>query len=218
MTNIPFHAEVSIPVGNITLKGELYIPPKVSAVILFSHGSGSSRLSKRNQMVAKYLQQKNFGTLLFDLLTEKEDQYYSNRFDIDLLTKRLAGATKWFERLPAAKDCRIGYFGASTGAASALKAAAYLPLISAIVLRGGRPDLAMNVLEKVEAPTLLIVGSLDYDVLQLNREAYRELNCEKKLEVIEGASHLFEESGMMEQVCEKADEWFEKYLHPVNVP
>ncbi len=216
MMNIAVHNEVNIPVGEITLKGELFIPPKANAVIIFSHGSGSSRFSKRNQMVAKYLHQKNFGTLLFDLLTEKEDQNYSNRFDIDLLTKRLAGATEWLERLPAAKDRLVGYFGASTGAASALKAAAYLPKISAIVSRGGRPDLAMDVLEKVEAPTLLIVGSLDYDVLQLNKEAYRQLNCEKKLEVIEGASHLFEESGMLEQVCEKADEWFEKYLHSVH--
>ena len=212
--DIRFHKQVSIPVSNVILKGELYIPSKAKAIIVFSHGSGSSRLSKRNQMVAKYLQEKNFGTLLFDLLTEQEDLHYHNRFDINLLTKRLAGATEWLERLPAARDCRIGYFGASTGAASALKAASILPNISVVVSRGGRPDLAMDDLENVEAPTLLIVGSLDYDVLQLNKKAYAKLKCEKKLEVVEGATHLFEEQGTMEKVCELAEAWFEKYLNP----
>src|SRR5665647_386191 len=148
-----FHKEVNIPVGKVTVHGELNIPEKAKAIVIFSHGSGSSRFSKRNQQVAKYLQGKKLGTLLFDLLSEEEDQFYHNRFDIDLLTKRLAGATEWLERLPAAKDCRIGYFGASTSAASALKAAALLPHIGAIVSRGGRPDLAMDNLPKVEAPT-----------------------------------------------------------------
>ncbi|MGZ8559070.1 MAG: dienelactone hydrolase family protein [Chitinophagaceae bacterium] len=211
-----FHKEVSIPVGKVILKGELVIPLKAKSIIIFSHGSGSSRLSKRNQMVAKYLHEKNFGTLLFDLLTEEEDQNYYNRFDIDLLTKRLAGATEWLERLPAAKDCRTGYFGASTGAASALKAAAILPMINAVVSRGGRPDLVMDDLHNVEAPTLLIVGSLDYDVLHLNKEAYIQLECQKKLEIIDGATHLFEEPGTMEKVCEKAAEWFEKHLNTVS--
>lgn len=211
-----FHKEVSIPLGKVTVQGELIIPLKAKAIVIFSHGSGSSRFSKRNQMVAKYLHEKNLGTLLFDLLTEEEDQHYDNRFDIDLLTKRLVGATEWMERLPAAKDCRIGYFGASTGAASALKAAAWLPHIGAVVSRGGRPDLAMNNLPKVEAPTLLIVGSLDYDVLQLNKEAYIKLECEKKLEVVEGATHLFEEPGKMEIVSELAGNWFEKYLNQVR--
>jgi alpha/beta superfamily hydrolase len=212
--DIRFHKQVSIPVSNVILKGELYIPSKAKAIIVFSHGSGSSRLSKRNQMVAKYLQEKNFGTLLFDLLTEQEDLHYHNRFDINLLTKRLAGATEWLERLPAARDCRIGYFGASTGAASALKAASILPNISVVVSRGGRPDLAMDDLQNVEAPTLLIVGSLDYDVLQLNKKAFSKLKCKKKLEVVEGATHLFEEQGTMEKVCELAEAWFEKYLNP----
>lgn len=209
-----FHKEVSIPVGKTTLSGELIIPGGAGAIIVFSHGSGSSRFSKRNQQVARYLHGKNFGTLLFDLLTEKEDQHYQNRFDISLLTKRLAGATEWLERFPAGKDCRIGYFGASTGAASALRAASVLSQVSAIVSRGGRPDLAMDDLKNVEAPTLLIVGSLDYDVLELNKEAYIQLECEKKLEVVQGASHLFEEQGKMEEVCELAGEWFEKYLQP----
>ena len=211
-----FHKEVSIPVSKVTVQGELIIPLKAKAIIIFSHGSGSSRFSKRNQMVAKYLHEKNFGTLLFDLLTEQEDQHYHNRFNIDLLTKRLTVATEWLEKLPAAQDCSIGYFGASTGAASALKAAAALPQINAVVSRGGRPDLAMDVLKNVEAPTLLIVGSLDYDVLQLNKEAYIQLECEKKLEVVEGATHLFEESGKMEIVSELATHWFEKYLDQVQ--
>ena len=214
--DLHFHQEVNIPVGKVILTGEVSIPVKAKAIIVFSHGSGSSRFSKRNQMVAAYLHEKNFGTLLFDLLTEEEDKKYYNRFDIDLLTKRLAGATEWLERFPAAKDCRIGYFGASTGAASALKAAAILSQVSAVVSRGGRPDLVMDDLHNVDAPTLLIVGSLDYDVMQLNKEAYIQLECEKKFEVIEGASHLFEEPGMMEKVCEKAASWFEKYLYPVT--
>ena len=215
--DLRFHKEVSIPVGKVNVQGELIIPLKAKAIIIFSHVSGSSRFSKRNQMVAKYLNEKNFGTLLFDLLTEEEDQHYQNRFNIDLLTKRLAGATEWLEELPATKDCRIGYFGASTGVASALKAAAISPHINAVVSRGGRPDLAMDDLHHVEAPTLLIVGSLDYDVLQLNKEAYMQLECEKKLEVIEGATHLFEEPGKMENVSELAGNWFEKYLNTVTI-
>lgn len=209
-----FHKEVSIPVENVTVQGELIIPVKATAIIIFSHGSGSSRLSKRNQMVAKYLQGKRMGTLLFDLLTEEEDKNYLNRFNIKLLTKRLAGATEWLERLPAAKNCRIGYFGASTGAASALIAAAFLPQIGAVVSRGGRPDLAMDYLPNVNAPTLLIVGSLDQDVLQLNKQAYLQLDCDKKLEIVNGATHLFEEPGKMEIVSELAASWFEKNLLP----
>jgi dienelactone hydrolase len=215
--DLRFHKEVSIPAGKVTVYGELIIPVSAKGIIIFSHGSGSSRFSSRNQMVAKYLQEKKFGTLLFDLLTEEEDKHYINRFNIDLLTKRLAGATEWLERLPAAKNCRIGYFGASTGAASALKAAAILSQINAVVSRGGRPDLAMDDLHNVEAPTLLIVGSLDYDVLELNRKAYIQLECERKLEIVEGATHLFEETGKMEIVCELAANWFEKYMQPVTL-
>lgn len=211
-----YHNEVEIPVGKVILKGELIIPLKAKGIVIFSHGSGSGRLSPRNQMVAHYLQQKKFGTLLFDLLTEREDQQYHNRFDIDLLTKRLIGATEWLEKQPAAKGCRLGYFGASTGAASALKAAAYITDIGAVVSRGGRPDLAMESLNKVESPTLLIVGGLDTDVLRLNQEAYIQLDCEKSLEVIPGATHLFEEQGKMNEVCERASAWFEKYLVPVE--
>ena len=202
--NQQFHNEVSISVENVVLKGDLIIPASSNAIILFSHGRGSSRFSKRNREVAEYLQSKNFGTLLLDLLTEVEDTIYSNRFNIDLLAKRLAGATAWLEKFPAAKNHRIGYFGASTGATSALQAAAQLPEIAAVVSRGGRPDLAMNYLEQVSAPTLLIVGSLDKYVIQLNEKAYHRLNCTKELVIVEGASHLFEEAGKMDKVSRLA--------------
>lgn len=211
------HNEVSISIENVILKGELIIPANANAIVLFSHGSGSSRFSTRNRKVAEYLHSKNFGTLLLDLLTEEEDSIYSNRFNIDLLAKRLAGATAWLEKFPAAKDHRIGYFGASTGAASALQAAAQLPEIAAVVSRGGRPDLAIDYLGKVSAPTLLIVGSLDTYVIQLNETAYRRLNCIKELAIVEGASHLFEEAGKMDRVSMLASGWFEKYLQPIHV-
>ena len=212
-----FHKEVTISVQDVKLKGDLIIPVEATAIIIFSHGSGSSRLSSRNQMVAKYLNQKNFGTLLFDLLTEEEDSNYQNRFNIDLLTKRLINVSEWLQLQPVAKDCRFGYFGASTGAASALKAASYLPQIGAVVSRGGRPDLAMNRLTNVNAATLLIVGGLDHDVLRLNEDAYLKLTCKKKLEIIDGATHLFEEPGKMEKVAMLAADWFKKYLNPVII-
>ena len=209
-----YHDQVTIPIRKTSLKGELTIPAESKSIIIFSHGSGSSRLSPRNKLVADYLHKNNFGTLLFDLLTEEEDQDYFTRFDIELLTRRLVGATEWLENFGPAYHLAVGYFGASTGAASALKAAAYLPNIQAVVSRGGRPDLASDVLDRVESPTLLIVGSLDYDVIRLNTEAYMQLKCEKELAIIEGATHLFEERGMMQQVCEKACNWFEKHLQP----
>lgn len=216
MITEPYQKEVSIPVGKVVLQGELIMPPEAEAIIIFSHGSGSSRFSVRNRMVATHLQKENFGTLLFDLLTGEEDEEYNNRFNIDLLTQRLAGATLWLEELAVAKDRPIGYFGASTGAASALKAAALLPQIGAVVSRGGRPDLAMDSLRLVKAPTLLIVGGLDRDVLDLNKQAFTQLGGEKKLEVVGGASHLFEETGKMEIVSALAANWFEKYLVPVK--
>lgn len=215
--DVCYFNQVEIPVGKMTLNGELFIPLKAQAIIIFSHGSGSSRFSKRNQMVAKYLHENNFGTLLFDLLTEEEDINYSNRFDIDLLTKRLAGAATWLEQFSAAKNCRIGFFGASTGAASALRVAAIMPEVFAVISRGGRPDLAMSELSKVHAPTLFIVGSLDYDVIQLNQKAFQQLSCEKNLEIVPGATHLFEEQGSMEKVCVLATSWFKKYLEPAEI-
>lgn len=215
--NFRIHKEVSIPFGNIQLKGELIIPSNAKAVVIFSHGSGSSRFSPRNRMVADYLHHNNLGTLLFDLLTEKEDREYANRFDIGLLTGRLIAATTWLEERKVMNDCRLGFFGASTGAASALRAASILPQIEAVVSRGGRPDLAMDVLPQVKAPTLLIVGGLDHDVLRLNRDAYFQLQCEKEFRIVKGASHLFEEAGTMQEVCEQASKWFEKYLLPAKV-
>ena len=213
---LQFQGEVGIHVGNLFLEGELTIPVNANSIILFSHGSGSGRKSTRNKMVATHLQNNNFGTLLFDLLTAQEDRIYENRFNIPLLTTRLIGVTAWMENYPEAKDYNIGYFGASTGAASALRAAAYLPQIAAVVSRGGRPDLAMDMLHKVKSPALLIVGSLDTDVLHLNRLAYQQLGGIKKLEIIDGASHLFEEPGKLEEVAEIATTWFEKYLLPVK--
>jgi len=207
-----FHHDVKIRLGDIELPGELAIPSHAEGLVVFSHGSGSSRLSPRNLKVAAKLQESNMGTLLFDLLTPEEDRYRENRFDIELLTRRLAAATEWLENFPVAKDCRIGYFGASTGAASALRAASYLPQIKAVVSRGGRPDLVMDYLSTVLAPTLLIVGSLDHAVLSLNRDALDQLVCKKKLEIIEGATHLFEETGAMEKVTASAVTWFEKNL------
>lgn len=209
--------EVDIPIGKLTVQGSLVLPKENNGIVIFSHGSGSSRYSRRNQMVAKKLNENNFGTLLFDLLTEEEDQIYENRFDIDLLTKRLILVTEWVRKNPTTNNCSIAYFGASTGAASALMAAARVNDISAVVSRGGRPDLAMNLLNKVIAPTLLIVGSLDHDVLALNQIAFQKLACIKQIEIIQGASHLFEEQGKMEEVSTIACKWFEKYLKPIEI-
>ncbi|WP_018612204.1 dienelactone hydrolase family protein [Segetibacter koreensis] len=213
--NKRFHGDVSIPAGKVTVKGELIIPANANAIVIFSHGSGSSRFSKRNQKVAEHLHENNFGTLLFDLLTEEEDRDYYNRFNIDLLAKRLIDATEWLKKMPAAKDCRIGYFGASTGAASALQAAAQKAEIDAVVSRGGRPDLAMEHLENVKAPTLLIVGGLDTEVIELNKQAFKKLQCLKDLVIVQGASHLFEEPGKLDKVAELATAWFRKYLQVI---
>lgn len=212
-----FDNEVSIPVNGVNLNGDLFIPKNARAVIVFSHGSGSSRFSKRNQYIARYLQQHNFGTLLFDLLTIEEDKSYYNRFAIDLLKDRLVAATRWLERLPAAKEASIGYFGASTGAASALKAAAKLPQVFAVVSRGGRPDLAIEDLPNVTAPTLLIVGSLDQQVVELNREAFQELQCEKQLVIVQDATHLFEEPGKLQEVGELTAAWFINHIPAIMV-
>lgn len=211
------YQEVIIPVGNVKLKGDLYVPDNAHAVVIFSHGSGSSRKSSRNRMVAERLHSYGIGTLLFDLLTEEEDQYYPNRFNIDLLTSRLISVTYWLLAKYDEKKYQFGYFGASTGAASALRAAAALPFIRAVVSRGGRPDMAYQELKKVGAPVLLVVGSLDYDVLKLNQHAYDQLHCQKKISIIDGATHLFEEPGTLEQVANAACLWFDKYLAPINL-
>jgi dienelactone hydrolase len=181
-------------------------------LVIFSHGSGSSRFSERNNHVASILNEKNMATLLVDLLTVEEDGIYGNRFDIDLLTSRLIAVTKFVQKSPSLKHFNIGYFGASTGAASAIKAAAQLKkVICAIVSRGGRPDLADSDLKFVKAPTLLIVGSLDNVVVELNEQAINQLKCVKELIIVIGASHLFEEPGKLDEVACLATEWFLKY-------
>ncbi|GAA4946279.1 hypothetical protein GCM10023314_19470 [Algibacter agarivorans] len=200
---------ISIPLKDVILLGEICIPQKAIGLVIFSHGSGSSRLSPRNKYVAKILQEKGLATLLFDLLTKEEDTVYENRFNIELLTKRLIEVTKWVKNQSETSNFPIGYFGASTGAASALKAAANLKSdIAAVVSRGGRPDLAMEDLKKVTAPTLLIVGGDDTIVIKLNKEAYQKLQCERSLEIIPNASHLFEEKGKLEKVAIQSAKWF----------
>ncbi|UGU14702.1 alpha/beta hydrolase [Sinomicrobium kalidii] len=206
---------VNIALEKITLKGILTIPEKARGIIIFSHGSGSSRLSPRNNRVAVIFNTQGFASLLFDLLSEKEDAVYENRFDIELLTQRLIDVTNWIKNHPKIKGLPICYFGASTGAASALKAAAYFGnTIKAVVSRGGRPDLAGdNDLRTVNAATLLIVGGWDQVVLQLNREAYAKLHGKKRLEIIPEASHLFEEPGKLEQATAISVNWFKKHLN-----
>lgn len=204
---------VHIPINNLTLEGNLIIPHKPIGVVLFSHGSGSGRFSPRNQFVASVLNQAKIATLLLDLLTQEEDQIYENRFDIDLLTQRLLSAIDWLKKEKTIAGLKIGLFGASTGAASALRAAATLGKeISAVVSRGGRPDLAQAVLDKVVSPTLLIVGGQDFGVIELNQDAYEKIAAEKRLEIVPGASHLFEEPGALEEVARLAKDWFLKYL------
>ena len=205
---------VKIPIDSVELDGELILPPGAASVVLFAHGSGSSRFSPRNTYVAEVLQQRGIGTLLFDLLTHEEDQDYEMRFDIGLLTQRLLAATTWLLANPETKSSKIGYFGASTGAAAALQAAAKMSkVVSAVVSRGGRPDLAGGIaLSQVAAPTLLIVGENDYSVIELNERAYAVMSCEKKLMLVPGATHLFEEPGTLEQVAQQAGNWFLKYL------
>jgi dienelactone hydrolase len=205
---------VHIPAGRIELDGELILSPSAKSVVLFAHGSGSSRFSPRNTYVAEILQQCGIGTLLFDLLTREEDHTYETRFDIVLLTQRLVAATEWLQGNPKTKDLKLGYFGASTGAAAALQAAAKMEnKIAAVVSRGGRPDLAgADALGRVTAPTLLIVGGADYGVIELNQQAAALMSCEKKLTLIPGATHLFEEPGTLQKVARSAADWFVKYL------
>ena len=200
--------------GKVRLEGMLELPENAQGIVLFAHGSGSSRLSPRNNYVARELRAAGHGTLLLDLLTREEDQTYETRFDIDLLTRRLADATRWLKEHPEAKRLPLGLFGASTGAAAALRVAADLPgKVAAVVSRGGRPDLAGNEnLAQVLAPTLLIVGGADFQVIELNEKAYRELRCGKEREIVPGATRLFEEPGALENVAALAARWFTRHL------
>lgn len=208
---------VEIPAGAATLHGDLTVPDGSRGIVLFAHGSGSSRHSPRNRYVAEVLRQARLGTLLMDLLTEDEEAADARtghlRFDIGLLAGRLVAATDWLTAAPATARLAIGYFGASTGAGAALVAAAERPLVvRAIVSRGGRPDLAGDALRRVAAPTLLIVGSRDRPVIGMNREAMAEMRAEVKLEIVPGASHLFEEPGTLEIVAGLARDWFARHL------
>jgi pimeloyl-ACP methyl ester carboxylesterase len=214
--------EIFIPLKEVTLGGELNLPPDASGLVLFAHGSGSSRHSPRNQSVARTLRQgAKTGTLLFDLLTAEEEQAEAQtrhlRFNISLLAERLIAVTRWALDEVAARDLDVGYFGSSTGAAAALVAAAELrDIVRAVVSRGGRPDLAGDALGHVTAATLLIVGGNDKPVITLNEEAYYLLHCERALRIVPGATHLFEEEGALEKVAAMATEWFDAHLHPLT--
>jgi putative phosphoribosyl transferase len=214
---------VWIPVGSVTLEGDLGIPEGAQGIVVFAHGSGSSRRSPRNRFVAQVLRQGGLATLLFDLLTQEEevmDMWSGHlRFNIGLLADRLVGATDWVIHNQDTQKLRVGYFGASTGAAAALVAAADRPAaVRAVVSRGGRPDLAGPALPRVQAPTLLIVGGADVPVITLNEEALAKLRVEKRLVVVPGATHLFEEPGALEEVARLALDWFDRHLTLTGAP
>lgn len=207
---------VKIPVNNSFIEGDLQLVPNSKGLVLFAHGSGSSRFSTRNKFVAHELNKAQFSTFLFDLLTPEEDTLdqisREYRFNIPLLADRLNLVSTWTKNNEATAQASLGYFGSSTGAAAALIAAAHNPIVHALVSRGGRPDLAQEYLSRVQCPTLLIVGSEDHDVIALNEYAYTQLHCVKDLVLISGATHLFEEPGTLELVTQNAITWFTKYL------
>jgi putative phosphoribosyl transferase len=211
---------VYIPSGQATLEGELSVPVGAQGVVLFAHGSGSSRHSPRNQFVARTIREAGVGTLLFDLLTREEEAVDLRtrhlRFDIGMLARRLVDATNWLKRESDLRHLRVGYFGSSTGGGAALVAAAELgDGVGAVVSRGGRPDLAgSDALQRVKSPTLLIVGGYDGPVIEMNEEAYAWLRCEKELKIVPGATHLFEEPGALEEVARLAARWFQEHLQP----
>jgi putative phosphoribosyl transferase len=205
---------VSIPSGRVALEGLLEVPSNASGIVVFSHGSGSGRHSPRNRYVAQRLRSAGLGTLLLDLLTAEEDRDYEVRFDIDLLTQRLGDAVRFVRIQPATRALPVGLFGASTGAASALRVAAALSAdIRAVVSRGGRPDLTGDeLLPRVQAATLLIVGGRDHGVIELNEAVHALLRCEKEIVIVPGATHLFEEPGTLDEVARLANDWFVRYL------
>lgn len=205
---------ISIPANGSQVQGDLTVPPHANELIIFAHGSGSSRLSPRNTFVAKILNNHGVATLLFDLLTEEEDERYENRFNIQLLTERLEAVTRFIQADKRLDGMHLGYFGASTGSAAAIQAAARQgDQIGAVVSRGGRPDLTDSAdLARIQSPTLLIVGGSDYEVIELNKQAYAKMVCIKELSVIPEATHLFEEDNALEQVAGQAAHWFKKYL------
>lgn len=204
-------SHVEITLDALTLDGKLDVPADASGIVVFAHGSGSSRHSPRNNYVAEVLRNHGLGTLLFDLLTPSEDENRAKRFDIELLTGRLVGAIEWLRDHEAANQS-VGLFGSSTGAAAALRAAASVDEIDAVVSRGGRVDMASEAMTDVECPTLLVVGGADREVLELNRAAYEQLPCRKELYTVPGAGHLFEAEGELEAVADAAADWFETEL------
>ena len=207
--------KVVIPAGEIRLPGILGMPLEAIGAVAFAHGTGSGRLSPRNNYVARLLQRAGFATLLFDLLEEAEEMDRRKVFNIGLLASRLLAGLHWLHDLPGTRGLKLGCFGASTGAAAALQAAAGEPeVVSAVVSRGGRPDLAMDFLGKVQAPTLLIVGGEDMPVIAMNKDAFKTLRCVKDLIIVPGATHLFEEPGTLDQVAKLAVDWFLKYMSP----
>lgn len=216
-TEVPIDENSIIPVGDVSLEGQLKVPDGAKGIVIFAHGSGSSRHSPRNRYVASVIREAGLGTLLFDLLTAEEERVDRAtrhlRFDISLLASRLKGAAKWIENRNATNHLRIGLFGSSTGGGAALVAASQMKSsIGAVVSRGGRPDLAGESLAGVASPVLLIVGELDKEVIGLNKYAMRQMKCEKELIIVPGASHLFEEPGTLEKAAELASDWFRRHL------
>lgn len=200
---------IQVKLPEVTLEGMMKIPSGSKGIVLFAHGSGSSRFSVRNNFVADVLNKAGIATLLIDLLSQEEDETYQTRFDIDLLSKRLSSVALWLEKQAETQNLRLGIFGASTGAAAAMCVASMLgQKVKAVVSRGGRPDLAMDVLESVTAPTLFIVGGNDFEVIKLNQQAFQQLTCYKEFKIIPNATHLFEEPGCLEEVAKLAKEWF----------
>jgi len=213
LTDLEIKKTINIQISSIMIEGELAIPQNVLGIVVFAHGSGSSRFSPRNNFVAQVLQKNNLATLLVDLLAKEEDLSYNRRFDISLLAERLIQITDWIKESEETKNLKVGYFGGSTGAAAAiLAAAAQKDKISAVVSRGGRVDLAESQLSQIQTPILLIVGENDEFVVELNQEAFKKINCTKKLSLIPNATHLFEEPGTLEEVARQAAQWFVKYF------
>lgn len=216
MSEKEFKKIIDIKINSVEFEGELTIPQNASGLVLFAHGSGSSRFSPRNNYVAQILQKNNLATLLVDLLTKQEDLTYESRFNIDLLAERLVEITEWLKENKETNNLKIGYFGASTGAAAAIKASVKEKNhVSAIVSRGGRVDLADKQLSELKSPTLLIVGENDDFVTEINKYAFKKINCIKELSIIPNATHLFEEPGTLDEVAKQATEWFLKFF---NVP
>ncbi|GIZ08427.1 dienelactone hydrolase family protein [Flavobacterium sp. UMI-01] len=209
--------EMEIPLQSVTLKGSMAIPDQATGIVIFSNGSGSNISNTRIKFLAEFIQQKNIGTLVFDLLTEAEDEIYENRYNIDLLVSRLIQITEWLMQNKHTKELPIGYFASGTGAAAAMRAAAYFgKTIKAVVSRGGRPDMVINTLNQVLSPTLLIVGGIDVPIIGMNKMAFDELQSVKEMKIIPKATQLFKEPGKLQEAAELAISWFKRYFLQQN--